>query len=59
MISEDKTMSENRCIYCNVIIPEGRMVCPKCEQSIKNNDITEREMLEWLFADLDTIIDAY
>lgn len=23
---------ENRCIACNEIIPEGRMVCPMCEE---------------------------
>ena len=23
---------ENRCVCCGEIIPEGRMVCPKCEQ---------------------------
>ena len=24
-------MNEDRCIMCGVTIPEGRMVCPKCE----------------------------
>ena len=24
-------MSENRCVMCNEVIPEGRMVCPSCE----------------------------
>lgn len=23
---------ENRCIYCNEIIPEGRQICPICEE---------------------------
>lgn len=23
---------ENRCVCCGEIIPEGRMVCPKCEK---------------------------
>ena len=23
-------MSENRCIYCGEIIPEGRQICPSC-----------------------------
>ena len=27
-------MSEERCIYCNEIIPEGRQVCWSCEQDI-------------------------
>lgn len=22
---------ENRCIICGVVIPEGRQVCPNCE----------------------------
>lgn len=24
-------MKENRCIMCGDVIPEGRMICPKCE----------------------------
>lgn len=28
---------ENRCVCCGEIIPEGRMVCPKCESA--TNDI--------------------
>ena len=24
---------EDRCVCCGEIIPEGRMVCPKCEKS--------------------------
>lgn len=24
---------ENRCVCCGEIIPEGRMVCPQCENS--------------------------
>ena len=23
---------DNRCIFCGVIIPEGRLVCPTCEK---------------------------
>ncbi len=26
--------NENRCLYCNEIIPEGRQVCPKCEKGL-------------------------
>ena len=26
-------MRENRCVICESIIPEGRMVCPECENS--------------------------
>ena len=31
-------MSENRCLMCNEIIPEGRMVCPLCEQNVVNDE---------------------
>ena len=24
-------MSEERCVMCGEVIPEGRMICPKCE----------------------------
>ena len=24
-------MNNNRCLYCNEIIPEGSLVCPTCE----------------------------
>lgn len=24
-------MNNNRCLYCNEITPEGRQVCPLCE----------------------------
>ena len=26
-----KKMSEDRCVICGEIIPEGRMICPDCE----------------------------
>lgn len=26
-------MDENKCIFCGVIIPEGRQVCWRCEHS--------------------------
>lgn len=25
---------ENRCIFCGEIIPEGRMICPICEEKL-------------------------
>lgn len=28
---------ENRCVCCGEIIPEGRMVCPRCEEEVKEN----------------------
>lgn len=35
-------MSENRCLMCNEIIPEGRMVCPLCEQNVINDEYNPR-----------------
>lgn len=29
-------MKDNTCICCGAIIPEGRQVCPECEE--KDND---------------------
>lgn len=34
-------MSEDRCICCGEIVPEGRMVCPYCE----NHIMTDREAI--------------
>lgn len=31
---EEERENTNRCIYCGVIIPEGRHVCPECEAKI-------------------------
>jgi predicted nucleic acid-binding Zn ribbon protein len=31
MIKEDATMSEDRCVCCGDIIPEGQQVCWQCE----------------------------
>ena len=37
-------MSENRCVICGDIIPEGRQVCPTCESGHRvNRDVPERE----------------
>lgn len=27
--------TENRCVCCGAIIPEGRQICPKCEAGEK------------------------
>lgn len=29
---------EDNCVLCGVVVPEGRMICPRCE-----NDLTEAE----------------
>lgn len=36
-------MGENRCVVCGAIIPEGRMVCPSCENDQQNNDVNEED----------------
>ena len=30
--------TENRCICCGTIIPEGRQVCPSCEWESERDD---------------------
>lgn len=27
---------DNTCLFCNEQIPEGRMVCPVCEEALRN-----------------------
>lgn len=27
---------DNTCLFCNELIPEGRMVCPVCEEALRN-----------------------
>lgn len=45
---------ENRCVCCGEIIPEGRMVCPNCENERRNkpmdNWISVSERLPKTFA---------
>lgn len=31
------TMSKDRCVCCGETIPEGRMVCPNCMVTVKEN----------------------
>lgn len=39
-------MSEDRCICCGEIIPEGRHICPSCEKPMKEMP-TELEVVLW------------
>ena len=42
---------DNRCIYCNEIIPEGRQVCPTCERLQTETTKAERfdrAMKDWV-----------
>lgn len=36
---------ENKCCFCNEIIPEGRIVCPKCEKQSLDNSNDSMETL--------------
>lgn len=55
-------MSVNTCVSCDRIIPEGRMICPICEQKevkygriLQSLNATEEEVksaYEWLYANI-------
>lgn len=42
-------MNDNRCVCCGRIIPEGRQVCPICEEKAKRRDILDYWLNEWIF----------
>lgn len=42
-------MNDNRCVCCGRIIPEGRQVCPICEQKAQRRDIHDYWLNEWVF----------
>ena len=44
-------MSEDRCISCGEIVPEGRMVCPNCERGRKPMIQTHCIKIQQKFAD--------
>ena len=60
-------MDAERCVCCGAIIPEGRMVCPMCEQKeikygniLQSRNATEEEVqmaYEWLYANIEEVID--
>lgn len=38
-------MNENRCVCCGEVVPEGRMVCPVCENNARRNkDMNEKQV---------------
>ena len=39
-------MSENRCVCCGAIIPEGTQVCPTCEKKANVHKETAEERLD-------------
>lgn len=39
-------MGENRCVCCGDIIPEGRQICPICEQ--RKNTVRRETIVEYI-----------
>lgn len=37
-------MSENKCVICSEVIPEGRMVCPICEINMDNDAYNQKAL---------------
>lgn len=47
-------MSDNRCVCCGEIIPEGRHVCESCERKVFIHKETKEEkfariMMDWVY----------
>lgn len=38
-------MNDNRCLFCGTIIPEGRQLCPLCEQREKFQKVEVKTIL--------------
>lgn len=52
-------MSENRCVCCGTIIPEGSMVCSVCSK-VEDNPVTPEEYAKnKLEYDRQTMIEQY
>lgn len=46
-------MSEDRCVCCGELVPEGRMVCPACEKRAeKERDLAEELVSKWARGEL-------
>lgn len=41
----DNSTRNNTCVFCGVDIPEGMMVCPKCEERQLINSTTKKKRL--------------
>lgn len=60
-------MDADRCLFCGRIIPEGRMICPRCEKGdtqigtiLQSENATEEEVrdaYEWLYSSIEDTID--
>ncbi len=49
---------EDRCVCCGEVIPEGRMVCVKCEKLQNTKAEVEDDVCELLFSNIDDVIDV-
>jgi RNA polymerase subunit RPABC4/transcription elongation factor Spt4 len=43
-------MSEDHCVCCGAVIPEGKWICPKCE---REPGLTEESFSDWLQIQMD------
>ena len=39
----------DRCVCCGAVIPEGRQVCPICEQKAQRRESWDYWLNEWVF----------
>ena len=44
-------MSDNRCVCCGAIIPEGSQVCPTCEKKVNTHKETAEEKFDRILND--------
>ena len=49
---------EDRCLCCGTVIPEGRLVCPACEEGCPPEVIKEIEKARKISQDIDNLIEA-
>lgn len=48
-------MKENRCVICGYIIPEGRMICPSCDEKYSQKDKEKESTIKEMLIKIDTI----
>ena len=44
------SMTENRCVICGAIVPEGTQVCPICEEEIEDCIKAKKDALRKVFS---------
>ena len=50
---------ENTCLFCGEVIPEGRQVCPKCEELVDRWNSADRSQPIMFDEMLRCILDGY